>query len=84
MHETTQFGCRQFGYIITRVKPYARAFKDRDHLLVVPQSIVVDNAPRDLKAKVKSSLRDCLCDIVKDGGGGVRPVANRGKRVRLV
>jgi hypothetical protein len=68
---------------VTRVKPHARDFREHDHLLVVPQSSVADNAPRDLKAKVKSSLRDRLCDIVKDGGGFM-PVGNRGKRARLV
>ena len=53
---------------VTWVKPHVRDFRDHDRLLVVPQSIVVDNAPRDLKAKVKSSLRDFLVILGKTGG----------------
>jgi hypothetical protein len=67
---------------ITRVKPHGRDFGDHDRLLVVPQDLVSENSPKDLKAKVKSNLRDRLCDIVKEGGGE-RPGKNRGKRARL-
>ncbi len=66
---------------ITRVKPHARDFRMHDRLLVVPQDHVADNAPRDLKSKSRATLRDRLCEIVKEGGG-VRPAANRSKRVR--
>ncbi len=68
---------------VTRVKPHAKEFKDHDRLFVVSYSNFVDNEPRDLKAKVKISLRDCRCDIVKDGEGGVMPVVKLGKRARL-
>jgi hypothetical protein len=67
---------------ITRVKPHARDFKNHDTILVVAQSNVSDSQPPHLKSRVKSALRDRLCDVVKDGGG-VRPAANRSKRVRV-
>jgi len=66
---------------VTRVKPHPRDYKMHDRLLVVPQHIVADNAPRDLKSKIKSTLRDRLSEIVKEGGG-VRPAPNRSKRAR--
>ena len=66
---------------ITRVKPHARDFKGHDNILVVAQSKVSNPAPRYFNSKVKSTLRDRLCDNVKDGGE-VRPVANISKRAR--
>ena len=67
---------------VTRVKPHARDYFGHDSILVVAQSKVVDPQPDHLKSRVKSTLRDRLCEIVK-GGGGVRPAANRSKRARL-
>ncbi len=64
---------------ITRVKPHDMDFKGHDIILVVAQSTVVDPAPRHLKSKAKSTIRDRLCDIVKDGGG-VKPAANKRAR----
>ena len=66
---------------VTRVKPHPRNYRMHDRLLVVPQGNFADNAPRDLKSKTKSTLRDRLFEIVKEGGG-VRPAANRSKRAR--
>ena len=67
--------------MVTRVKPHPRDFKDHDSLLVVAQTQVSDPQPDHLKSRVKSALRDSLCDVVKEGDG-VRPLANRSKRVR--
>ena len=63
---------------ITRVKPHARDFKGHDNILVVAQSKVADPAPRHLKSKATSTLRDRLCEIVKSGGG-VRPATSKSK-----
>ena len=54
---------------IARVQPIARDFRDHDRLLVVPQDNVVEPQPRHLKSKVKSTLRDHLCECVKEGRG---------------
>jgi hypothetical protein len=64
---------------ITRVKPHDRDFKGHDIILVAAQSNVVGHAPRHLKSKAKSTIRDCLCDIVKEGGG-VKPAENKRTR----
>ncbi len=53
---------------ITRVKPHARDFRDHDTILVVTQNKVADPQPDHLKSRVKSTLRDRLCDVVREGG----------------
>jgi hypothetical protein len=67
---------------VTRVKPHARDFKNHNSILVVAQTKVFDPQPAHLKSRVKSSLRDRFCEVVKEGGG-VRPTTNMGKRTRL-
>jgi hypothetical protein len=67
---------------ITRVKPHTRDFKDHDTIMVVTQSKVSDPQPDHLKSRIKSTLRDRICEVVKKAGG-VRPAANRSKRVRV-
>jgi hypothetical protein len=66
---------------VTRVKPHPRDFKNHDSILDVAQTKVSDPQPKHLKSRVKSTVRDRVCDIVKEGG--VRPATNRSKRVRL-
>jgi hypothetical protein len=58
---------------VTRVKPHARDFKNHDSILVVAQTKVSDPQPAHLKSRVKSALRDRLCEIVKEGGGSAPP-----------
>jgi hypothetical protein len=78
--------CMKLHYLgvdnsVTRVKPHPRDFRNHDTILVATQSKVFDPQPEHLKSKVKSTLRDRLCDVVKEGGG-VRPVTTMSKRVR--
>ncbi len=67
--------CMKLHYLgvdksVTRVKPHPRDFKDHDSILVVAQTKVSDPQPDYLKYRVKSTLRDRLCDVVKEGRGG--------------
>jgi len=48
----------------------SRDFKEHDRLIVVHRDQVAKNAPRNLKSKNKSILRDRLYKIVKEEGGG--------------
>jgi len=66
---------------VTRVKPHLRDFKNLDSSLVVAQSKVPEPQPEHLKLRVRSTLRDCLCDVVTREGG-VRLATNMNKQVR--
>jgi hypothetical protein len=64
---------------VYRVMPITRDLRVHESLLPVQQD-AVSLKPKHLKSRIKSTLRDTLCGVLK-GQGFVRPVVNR-KRVR--
>ena len=65
---------------VYRVAPMARDLRAHASMLPVRQD-VVSLKPKHLKSRVKSTLRDEICDVLK-AQGFARPVANR-KRFRV-